>query len=390
MIQKLYIFLLLFFTYSNIAISGGWVISGGDLLKDATNPWFIKTWNVSYCIQMDEKNFSLSKSAASKIMKNVINAWKNDFKNALMIQNQFDVKANFFSLTEADCYPDIDLKIKFGYLEEKEKKYLSQSNRHVAVSVRTQYDPIRLKGKGFIYISPDRGTENILQSQNPNLPDDFWSLSGGKLVYLTLLHELGHIYGIQHEGEENELMSHAFVDSIFRGQNYLTIIKENRDYSFFTFNKKIDHSYCKPKLLLHYKASEFFGLPSSWKCLRIIADSGNYKVYGKLDDQTTEWSLLGQAKFQSEEIVKYRDVINLNIDWDQQSIFPTSQLSNQTGYINAIEKKAYYRKVGHYIIQDGQIHRPFFVNYLQGHTQATGALGDELIPSLENISLKEE
>src|SRR3989344_2617793 len=63
---------------------GGWVGMGGELFKDARNPWFVKnTKDVYYCIQLDKKDMSIDEASVSTAFTDAVNYWKGEFSRAL-------------------------------------------------------------------------------------------------------------------------------------------------------------------------------------------------------------------------------------------------------------------------------------------------------------------
>src|SRR4051794_30919586 len=59
---------------------GAWVSSGGELFKDANNPWFVKnTTTVHYCVNIDESSFSATREEAEVLVRKAIQYWKKEF-----------------------------------------------------------------------------------------------------------------------------------------------------------------------------------------------------------------------------------------------------------------------------------------------------------------------
>jgi hypothetical protein len=58
------------------------------------------------------------------------------------------------------CDESVDLAFQFGWLSQVQQQEIERLKvdltRYVALSIRTDYST-QLRGKGFIYVSPDRG-----------------------------------------------------------------------------------------------------------------------------------------------------------------------------------------------------------------------------------------
>ena len=76
----------------------GWASSGGEIITDQNNAWFIhNTKTVRYCLDIDEENFGQTKVRSLELIKKSIQYWKDQ----LAIANKM--------------YPD--LKVKTGNQE---------------------------------------------------------------------------------------------------------------------------------------------------------------------------------------------------------------------------------------------------------------------------------
>lgn len=190
---KLYLIISILI-YAQVAISGPWISSGGDLLKDARNPWFIfNTPKVNFCVAIDSTTSSASIDGIRSAVKKSLLFWEREF-----LENKSTNVGNLSSLplvvptfNEVACDGREDLAILLGVntLNPQQKAFISQANiESVASAVRTNYDPVNLKAKGFIYITGDRNKKLWVH--------DAWSDTSR--LTIVLAHELGHVLGVPH------------------------------------------------------------------------------------------------------------------------------------------------------------------------------------------------
>ena len=62
----------------------------------------------------------------------------------------------------------------------------------IGAAVRTNYDSVNLKAKGFVYISPETGVlalDDIDAAAGGRLAQKRWGIQSGKLLKLVLAHE---------------------------------------------------------------------------------------------------------------------------------------------------------------------------------------------------------
>ena len=186
---------------------GGWVSGGGEIAMDSHNPWFLLPMKtVRYCIQIDEQNFGLTLSEAKRVTAQAIDYWKNEFVYAQMPTDHQQIPIARQDFIYGPCDVNTDLRFQLGYLlTDQEQFFKSQSLRpqdFVGIAIRTKYDKALLKAKGFIYISPESGP---LRMRLRNILRYPWSLRdfpsdqrGHGLLHKILVHELGHIFGLEH------------------------------------------------------------------------------------------------------------------------------------------------------------------------------------------------
>lgn len=259
------------FTASAYAGGGGWGSSGGELLRDMQNPWWVKnTSEVRYCIQVDEKSLSLNVDQIPAMIELAISYWQKEFNTfPKYLDESFGYEPLFkltgvgsqsFKKTECDGSEDLRFQFGFGTLTEEQRKKLVEPRNYVEVAVRTEYDEEQLRGKGFIFIASDVGP-NAFYS-NPNMIERPWRY--GSLVVAELIHGLGHVFGIPHVGEKYSLMSQQFPEMLLDKSSEQEIAKATwRELpAFFRPPNSFRSCFTEERLPVDV-AKSFFGLSGS-------------------------------------------------------------------------------------------------------------------------------
>ena len=186
------------------------------------------------------------------------------------------------SKSPAKAYRDaaIDLTFQFGYgtLDEKQREFLLDLRKYIGIAVRTDYDEVNLKGKGFVYISSDRGSSRFdadtVGSGSPFV-DSPWQYDG--LLYRVLVHEMGHVFGLPHVGgsvksfsarsgvtlKSSSLMSEEFPEEIVQRDSYAAFA-QFEDLDPFFMPRTAFHD-----CALTANAKTFFGLPANQDCVHV-------------------------------------------------------------------------------------------------------------------------
>ncbi len=357
---------------SPIAVAGGWSSGGGGLLKDTVNPWFLNnTPSVSYCIVIDQKNFGASQDVAKLQLTSALQFWKEQFSNAVL-QNlpkfgPLKIASQIF--TETTCGSDPDIVFQFGVLSDKQKKFLKEPTEYAAISVRTNYDERNLRSKGFVYVSPSAGP---LAYNLEGVVKDAWNMDGGHLLYLTLLHELGHVFGLQHMGSYGDLMSEGFVEAILASATNIKI-SPAEEFHFFTL-PKVSRISCFSDVMLE-TWQKYFGAKMSDKCFQIVfSHNQKNELFGKTLMKVYAASSTSE---QLKEIQSIEFSMNsffptfTSLIWlsSKQAVFETSDLQKTINSgILGISAVA-IGKQGQFVLSDGKTERSIKVRFEQGRMQ---------------------
>jgi len=260
----------------NSALRGGWVSSGGELFKDANNPWFVaNTKKVTYCIAIDQESISASPAKIQTLIRKAIGYWKAEFGRFDSYGNTVNPGIAIQDFELVDCRTDPDLRFLFGYktLATNEAEYLARGNEAIGVAVRTEYDEVNLKGRGFIYVASDRGP--FQYDRDDELIPQAWKYSG--LLYRVLVHELGHVFGVPHLSRG--VMAAPFLEYMLKATNFQNHLEMDSLGSFFLPSKE-GYINCA----VTEAAAAWFKLPPRWKCLRFSMP---------IDNKADEFEILG-------------------------------------------------------------------------------------------------
>lgn len=215
--------------------SEGWISSGGGMLRDAKNPWWVKnTTSVTYCIRIDSESVSNEEAFVDKTFQEAVSAWRKDLESVKKSLREFGGMPDYdgsgvgiqeFKKISCDENPDLKLLLGYGALGEKERAYFTEPETYAALTVRTQYDRKTLKGKGFIYLGSESGPHRFHQDKY-KFP---WRV--GDVLGDALVHELGHVFGVPHLSPEISYhMQEGALERLFQGKP-----SDDSDYTEYRF-----------------------------------------------------------------------------------------------------------------------------------------------------------
>lgn len=274
--------------WAHQALAGGWTSGGGELIKDGHNPWFFaKTGEfpdiVRYCISIDEVHFGLDAESIDANVEAAFGFWRDEFSATGQDESDepgFRLAQEHF--VKVDCKIDPPLRLQFGILsaeqEAKMKELGWHPNQHVAIAIRTDYNPKTLKGRGFIYVAPETGR---LAIDNESVRPNYWS---GDMPTLrnVLFHELGHVFGLRHRGTRQDIMGAGLTEFA------------------------ISHDYNPDSVKLN-----LFAIPRGVPVIRSCGHQTNAMIKKFLGDENTNSFLCYGVRFFADrlDVVGYRDVM---------------------------------------------------------------------------------
>lgn len=294
------IFALMLLAQSAFAGGAGWVSSGGELFRDAKNPWFVKSvTQVNYCVQVDSKTISASPALVKQIITRALSYWQKEFSKAVPMgqKGYFTIATQTFE--EIDCslgVADLTFKVGYGALETEELEYLKDPRKYIGVTVRKHYDEETLRGSGFIYISSDLGPQAYYNT-NGVLLEQAWKQE--QLLYYAVLHELGHVFGLPHTG--SGLMSEVFLDQILTKAIYQVFVNSPVEPFFFPDNRL---EWC----MLQGSDKAWFGASMDYECVAVEATPSSIEipVFGRKVG-TQKWDRLGAIQSIQPDLLDIRN-----------------------------------------------------------------------------------
>jgi len=229
---------LFLFFFQSVNAKNGWVSSGGELLKDRNNPWFLKNVSkVSVCMSHDSEGFSLSPQRAQELIELALHYWKQEF---LPLDPSLGIVSQTFEWQNESCKGHEDLAFRLGYgslNSEEHEWFVSFDQRpqaYAGLAIRKEYLVDSMKGRGVVLIASDTGAERFQNGRG--VPNRFWQNEG--LFLRVMVHELGHVFGLPHE--VSGIMGEKYPDEIIRrfreGRQNLRLIDNLPP--FFRFPKK--------------------------------------------------------------------------------------------------------------------------------------------------------
>ncbi len=387
------ILIIVFYFMSFNATAGeGWVSGGGELIQDAQNPWFIKnTKQVKYCLIIDEKNFGQQLEEVRPRIIKAFSFWKTQFTQSAYYFAYPEIRLGEQSFQEVKCDESPDIVFQFGTLTVEQIKKIENPNRHVGITVRTSYDRINLKGKGFVYISPQEGPLKVDLHSIKDKNWKPWTAAKGAYLLPVLIHEIGHIFGIPHD-EDLFLMGQRSVERIFSLATNESTSKSTEEYwhnlnrsnqlntyrIFYADGVPRDGYTCyEPKLPIII--SQFFNLNNDEKCvfLDVIDKNFSLKVSTGGSKITRQ---VGTAKFKNKRIRSMRIVVKMWLT-NEQVVLNLPVAGIQPTGVAMREDQVLFQ--GHFNFDDGKPGKQIFINGgMLNSLTIGGEYGGQIVPDL--------
>lgn len=202
----------------SLAGEGNGSSGGGHIYGDQINPWFLdNTHKATYCIQASDDFSLLPQARLEQSVREALNFWITKFsekKSSFRHANGAEVKLATQDFVHTSCDSQTDIKFQFGFLTNSQIKSHASYKQSVGFAHRTHYDKVNMRGRGYIYIAGERGK---FRPSSRNLRDRFWSNDNGQSLTLALVHELGHVFGIQDQFSvapypDTDIMSAIFAE----------------------------------------------------------------------------------------------------------------------------------------------------------------------------------
>jgi hypothetical protein len=176
---------------NSYGLDGAGSSGGGDNPSASHNAaWFLGDYPISYCIDFNP-NFSLPLDSVKETISAAMKQWKDYIlrKNVESIFYNDAPKLNQNYHYQESCNKKTDLTFYIGkrnkLVDEASKNFQNPS----AFAHRQSYDAKKMRAKGFIWVA---------EKVNPSSEYLNWSFKKGMPFYGMILHELGHLIGIEH------------------------------------------------------------------------------------------------------------------------------------------------------------------------------------------------
>jgi hypothetical protein len=373
--------------------SGG----GGEIIKDARNPWFLQnTPSVDVCIIHDAEHFdigALESSDLEEMVQDALSYWKYEFSKAFTPWPAVRVATQRFRVVDLitidksgivkSCAPTTDLTIQFGYLNSEQQNYLRERGQgtkdFISFAIRTSYDPVNLRGKGFIYFAADSGD---LKFEGPDLVTKPWSMGTGGLIHAALKHELGHVFGIPHMG--SSLMNAGYLEQVFKTGVAATAATEDHNKDFFKVSRNVVlREFCQQAFSPIWSA--FVNLLPSDLCYqyKLAGDSIDLK-FGPTNQALRK---VGSIKMAEKESYSWVEAVRIYLTEKEDVFHDCPQHACDKPWLLGPMIKISERS-GQFVPSGGGQAKPVIVSFSplsvgDTYVKFSGLVGDNIVPNLE-------
>ena len=361
-----------FLVFASMAhASDAWTSAGGEGVREARNPWFLNNVReVSYCVEVDSVNFGASASVVQSQVKKALDFWQSEFSKASLpsLPTFGALKIASQNFVERSCDDTTDLRFQFGVLSADQEARLQAPQNFAALGVRTKYSSKDLRAQGFIYLAPTNGR---LAYRADGYLQDVWSRDSSEAVYLALVHELGHVFGLPHLGSYGELMSEGYVESLITQSLLRDEPKalNSRGLNFFSLVKFSPTICPDPTLLKEWQ--KIFNLGDQHRCVQFrFEHDAMSEFFAPSKIQVWASSTISGAKVQvsqAELTVGRFTPTYLSLIWlpDEQEVFDKVELQNADLGVMGTPLMSITKR-GSFTSPDGQSKHNISVRFDQG------------------------
>jgi len=364
---------------------------------------------------MDANKFSADISTVSSLIQMAFQFWKKEFNSVKLLSMIRVASENFI---QSDCkQSNFDIRFELGKLSPDQVKLIPNINKTIGRAIRTDYDTINLRGKGFIYLAPDMG-ENKLNLMN--LIKHHWWYD--TILLLALIHELGHVFGLHDIGHSfmhafTTFMNENFLESIVTTtdgdieepdlsseykEKSITLINESLNFimksSFFRFNIENPIYWSSNALADCYGAADrerlidyfkFLGIPDDYGCVKYYYHQNKITIMVKNEfDKTSDWEEMGVINYQIKKLtifdmaaVDFKGGVTVIIDNTKQQVFDKDEegsLPAKDGYLGP--QIIYDEATGTYVNHKTGETKPVVIHFQPMGIKLYGEVNNSLVP----------
>ena len=176
------------FLFSFVGTAGwaGTSTNGTGLAREQNNVWFLGPQAIEYCVDV-AAGFNFGRETGKRLVRGAIDGWKSFFAKYQLDQMSFPelvdgrrvgLSLDFVEVERCEN-PREQLRFLFGVIDAEVREALEQEEGAVALASRKTFNHKSLRNGGFVYV------------RSAGLPEPE--------VKHLLLHELGHVFGMEHE-----------------------------------------------------------------------------------------------------------------------------------------------------------------------------------------------